>query len=130
MRKYIDELKPNTEEELQPTTETDEREEKWAQQREEFGFDDRETWDLDIAFAEFMYERLMRFNEINDIATTKEKRYKFQGRVITLQECLDRMIEGFKTYITTDYYRRTSEEKQKIEEAMDIFRECWQALWW
>ena len=57
--KYLDEIGLNIKDYGTNFTEPgDKREARWAKEREECGFDDRETWNLDISFVEWIYTRV------------------------------------------------------------------------
>lgn len=130
-RKYIDELGISYFDTPQGWCENnnDIRLAKWQQQREELGFDERETWDLAYSFCLWLYERLRLFNEINIIDTTFHE-FEYKGETLTLQDCIDRMLEGLKIELTTDYHERTKEEWEKAEDAVKLFALCYRYLWW
>jgi len=107
----------------------DSRQERWIKEREIYGFDEKETWSMDFTFKLWLYERLSMYNEVNGIDTSFHK-YEFKGDTITFQECIDRMLDGLKIELTTDEYRRTEEQKEKVEDVVNIFALCLPSLWW
>ena len=130
-RKYIDELCIKYEDTPQGwnTDINDKRLPFWEKQREEYGFDERETWALDYSFILWFYERLRMYDEINIIDTTFHK-FEYKGETLTLQDCINKMIEGCKIYLTTDAWNRTDEDWEKINDVFNIFALCWYTLWW
>lgn len=107
----------------------DHRQSYWAKQRKEYGFDDRETWGLDYTFYIWLYERLMMFNEVNDIETTGHQ-YEYKGEVITHQDCIDRMIEGCKIALETDYLYGSKENTKKVDDVAKLWALCIRDMWW
>lgn len=107
----------------------DKREEKWQKEREEYGFDSRETWSLDYTFKIWLYERLSMYNEVNIVDTSYHK-YEFEGKEITFQKCIDRMLEGLKIDLTVEEYEQTEEQKKKTTDVVKIFALCFNSLWW
>lgn len=106
----------------------------WHKEREIYGFDNRETWNLDYTIKLHLYERLCMYNEIN-IIDTENTKVEFEGGEITLQECIDRMIEGLKIDLQTDYLDKkrldtTSIEYKKMNEVFKILSICINRLWW
>lgn len=130
-RKYIDDLGVQYKDTPQGwcTEINDARLPAWQKQREEFGFDDRETWSLDYSFHLWLYERLRRYDEINIVDTSFHK-FEYNGETLTFQDCIDRMLEGLKIELTTDYYNQTDEQKKKVDDVVNIFALCYRALWW
>jgi len=107
----------------------DSRQEQWTKEREIYGFDEKETWSMDFTFKLWLYERLSMYNEVNGVDTSFHK-YEFKGDTITFQECIDRMLDGLKIELTTDEYRRTDDQKEKVEDIVNIFALCLPSLWW
>lgn len=91
--------------------EKENRHERWCSQEERFGFCDIETWDLDKAFAQIIYERLMMYLQYagHTIDLTYHKfEIDFLNTTLTLKEVIDLMIVKTKQAITTvdsDEYR-------------------------
>lgn len=109
----------------------DPRNKDWEQEKEIYGFDNRETWCMDVAFYCWLYERLMMFNEVN-IINTNFHTIDINDRKLTLQQCIDEMIEGCKVFLTTDdyYYSATDEERKKVDNVLVIWKECISYMWW
>lgn len=105
----------------------DSRAEAWAKQREEYGFDERETWSLDAAFAQWLYERLLMYKEINIVDLTYHK-FDVNGETLTQEQCLDRMIDLCKRFILTDTW--DDEYDQLWYELTELWKTCGLAMWW
>ncbi|KAA9007285.1 hypothetical protein F4V43_02015 [Paenibacillus spiritus] len=132
LRKYIDDLGIKLEDTPQGWCPGDSREEGWSKQREIYGFDSRETWSLDYTFKLWLYERLRMYDEVNVIDTGFHK-FDYKGKLITFQECIDRMIEGLRLDLTLGDFseeRKIKEIDEKIEDVMPIFCLCHKCLWW
>jgi len=84
---------------------------------------------MDFTFKLWLYERLSMYNEVNGVDTSFHK-YEFKGEIITFQECIDRMLDGLKIELIIDEYRRTDEQKEKVEDIVNIFALCLHSLWW
>jgi hypothetical protein len=129
-RKYIDELGIKFEDTPPGLNSDDNRQETWKNQREKYGFDERETWSLDYSFKLWLYERLCMFNDVNIIDTTYNT-FEYEGKTLTFQECIDRMLEGLKLDLTLP--ENSSDRKQhekEINDVLPIFALCFNKLWW
>ena len=127
--KYLKDLCIKEDNTPQGWNKDDSRQERWIKEREIYGFDEKETWSMDFTFKLWLYERLSMYNEVNGIDTSFHK-YEFKGETITFQECIDRMLDGLKIELTVDEYRRTEEQKEKVEDIVNIFALCLPSLWW
>ena len=109
----------------------DDRQKGWKQERKEYGFDSRETWGLDSTLFYWLYERLMKYNEVNCIDTSFHK-FIVNGIEMTQQECIDKMISICKRYLTYNFTTLESEAKmyKESEEVFIILKECIWSLWW
>lgn len=129
-RKYIDELGVKPEDTPQGWCYYDDvRMKHWQKQREEYGFDERETWCIDYSFILWFYERLMMYNEIKVVDKNKV-RIEYKGETMSLQEAIDRMIEGCRLYITKNVFDLTDEEWRKVEDVYHLFAVTHNYLWW
>ena len=107
----------------------DPRQEYWAKDREIYGFDERDTWALDYTMTYLIYPRLKMYNEINIINTDYHK-FKYEGKQYTLQECINKILEGFEIYIKGDLYKFSEQEIIKIKDSRMLLGIIWSALWW
>ena len=103
------------------------RNQKWKKEREECGFDERETWNLDFTFFCWLYERLMKYKEVNCVDLTCKK-IKVYSKEKTLEDWLDIMIGNSKKLIQTDI---DDDKKIKLAEfTIEIFKQTIFYLWW
>lgn len=103
----------------------DKRYKKFRKQRKKRGWDDTETWNLDHSIAEFLVPRLKRFKKLNNgfpCGLTPEG----------WDEILDQMIEGFQAKIDSDgvFGDEYTGLHEKIERALELFKEHFHSLWW
>ena len=126
-RKYLEEIIPRKEI-FGYYDHNDERREHWDKQIEEYGFSEVETWDLDKAFAQIIYERLMMYLEYADnVVDLSQSTIQVLNAELTLKDAIEFTIWECKKAIKTtdpDIYTK----------AMDI---VWQMmskmhrhLWW
>lgn len=112
----------------------DQREEQWAKCREIYGFDERDTWDLHYTIKLFLYERLKMFNDVNCIETNNPyQRFTYKEKELSLQDCIDMMLEGLKLDLTLDEYDKKREDKgiqEKIDCVFVLLAQCINYLWW
>lgn len=105
----------------------DKRVKKWAEQREEYGFDERETWAMDEAFAQWLAERLILFKKVNIIDLEYHK-FDIGGETLTQEECIDRMIKLCKEYIFLDDW--CIEKSKAWYELTELWKTTGMAMWW
>lgn len=131
-RKYLDDLGIKPEDRPEGFCPKDDvREKEWKKQREIYGFDERETWGMDTTFYMWLYERLMMFNEKNILDTTFHK-VEYEGETYTMQDCIDKMIEGCKLELTKDYSFESLDDKseKKINDVIPLLNLSIRLLWW
>ena len=126
-RKYLEEIIPK-EEIFGYHDETDKRHERWLKQEEEYGFNDIETWYLDSAFAQIIYERLSMYLEYADkVVDLSFHTLEILGAELTLKDAIEFTIWECKKAIKAT-------DPDVYTKAMDI---VWQMmskmhgyLWW
>ena len=85
---------------------------RWKDQRADYGFDERETYELDRTFAEWLYCHLMMYRQkASKVIDLKYYAVDFEGRIYTQKEALDRMIDW------TGYYLKHRDDNKKSEKA-------------
>lgn len=108
--------------------ETCSRHKRWDEQVEKYGFCDIETWNLDKAFAQIVYERLMMYLECaSNAVDLSQPTIEVLGAELTLKDAIEFTIwECRKAIKTSDWI--------EYADAMDI---VWQMmskmhkyLWW
>lgn len=115
------------------TKDGDKREKRWKRQRKKYGFDERETWNLDHLFVEWLYSHLTMYKEICCVDLTYHK-FVFKDKEYTQEEAIDYIIDICKEYITTyDEVSFTDKENDlldKVADAIRMFAEIHPAMWW
>lgn len=129
--KYLDDLGLKIEEygtNFMP--DNDERSESWSKQREEYGFDERETWNLDRAFIEWIYTRFMMYKEICIVDTDYHK-IPYRDKEITQREAIDKVLNLAKEMLQSDWgiddSKMVSENSREI---CEILKELLHYMWW
>lgn len=108
----------------------DKKQEFWKTQRDLYGFDERDTWSLDYPIALFIYPRLKMYDEVN-IVDTNACKVECGDETLTLQECIDLMLKGFKNFIIhAEEPTLTMEIIKEYEKAIKILSYCIRLLWW
>lgn len=108
----------------------DKRQEVWKLDQSIYGFDNRDTWSLDYTIALLIYPRLKMYDEVNIIATDKEK-IKCGVKTYTMQECIDKILKAFEDYIIyNNKGELTSEVIDEYKNAYKILSYCIRDLWW
>ena len=131
--KYLDDLGiPINEYGTNFMDDTDHRAESWAKEREEYGFDNRETWNLDRIFIEWIYTRVLMYKEYSIVDLNYHK-FPYKGSEITQAEAIDKILELSKEILLMDdYYSIKNSEKtiNNQREICDLWKEILPAMWW
>lgn len=101
----------------------------WQKLRNKYGFDEREVWDITFSFELWLYERLMMYNDTNMIDTGMHT-YVYKGKTLTLQNGIDRMIQGLEISLTNDGGKPSDKEFEQTEDVRYLFALCYHQLWW
>ena len=126
-RKYLERIVPR-EEILGYYDSSDKRKDCWDEQVEKYGFCEIETWDLDKAFAQIIYERLMMYLECaSNIFDLSQPTIEILGAELTLKDAIEFTIwECEKAIKTTnpDIYTKAMDIVWKMMGKMH------RHLWW
>lgn len=106
----------------------DKRSRKWKKERKYFGFDDRETWNLNHMFIEWLYCHLKMYNKVNIIDTTFYK-FEWQGKEITQQEAIDLLIKACRKYLK-DVDEDHPEYFKEVCDLMPLWGMILPHMWW
>lgn len=89
---------------------------------DEDGVADAETWGLDYTIALFVYPRIKRFREIH---------MSYPGRLTEelWDSILGKIERAFELIIIDQIEFLTDEEREEINEGLDLFREYYFDLW-
>lgn len=99
---------------------------KWAMERKEYGFDERETWNLDRTFIEWIYTRVMMYKERANVDTNFYK-IRYKNATITQGQAMDKILELSKQILlesddSTLYYINS-------REICDLWKEVMPYMW-
>ena len=126
-RKYLEDIMPK-EEIFGYHSEMEGRHTRWLKQEEIYGFNDIETWCLDVAFAQLIYERLMMYKEVGgSIVDLNYHTFKMDDKEYTELELIDMMLEHCKYVIQND---DLEEQLNHMDEVWKIMGVIHSALWW
>lgn len=127
MRKYLDDIgvkdRPDT------WNEDDKRQEKWEKERETYGFDERETWDLDLTFHLWLYERLKMYVDVSFVNLEYHK-FKYNGEEYTKKQLIDMMLERLEFSFKEGYNDLDEKQYAYVSEIEKIWAVVFPAMWW
>ena len=87
---------------------------KWNKQRKKYGFDDRETYNMFIIFAEWLYSHQMMYRKkASEIIDLTYHTVEFEGETYTQIEAIDKTIEW------TGHFLLNCNDPDKEDEAME-----------
>lgn len=107
----------------------DPRLEEWEYQRSIYGFDERETWNMDTAFVEWLLERTLMYKE-KTIADLTYHKYSWDGRIITQEEAIDILIEKCKFYLLDPETFHWKEEVKVWKDIASLWGLIGLNMWW
>lgn len=99
----------------------------WKKQREEYGFDERETFNMDVTFAEWLYSHLMRYKEL-DNSNLHLTFTVFNNEHFTKESAIEEILSTCKEYLQLDYPER-DEEIDSLVDATHIWAEILPVMW-
>lgn len=111
----------------------DEREENWKKQRKDYGFDEREVWNLDIIFIQWLYSHLMMYKEKASqiIDLSYYANYKWGERKITLEKAIDKVLAATKAILVAEDFDEKERKYQYFcKNIMPLLAEILPALWY
>jgi len=136
-RAYLDDLGPDYEPSTTwtnaPDGKEDERQRRWNAQQRRYGFDSRQTWSLDTAMVELLYERLQAYLPLADEYINLDfHKISFEGEELTQKEAIEKLIGYCRERLAPDVY---SENKDyQGEKAAEKLWNLWAVLhpymWW
>ena len=132
--KYLDDLGLNIETYgTNFISDDDSRNKIWSKQREEYGFDERETWNLDRTFIEWVYTRFLMYKEFCIINTGYHK-ISYKNEEITQGEAIDKVLSLAKEILQSgDSVWNEDVAKMVYEnsrEMCEILKELLPYMWW
>ena len=135
--RYLDELEiPLEQQNTNYCNKNDERWEKWKKQRKEYGFDERETWNLDHMFVEWIYTRFKMYKEIGgEMVDLTYHHFTYEDKEITQEEAIDIIIKACEKFLI-GYDHGVKVETEEIyytklpPEIYKLLGEIMPAMWW
>ena len=106
---------------------------RWKKQRKKYGFDDRETWNLDRLFVEWLYSHLMMYKEIGGkIVDLNFHKFDYKGKKkeITQLEAINIICRACEDYLKADYITRHLHSEIFSENIMKLLGDIMPAMWW
>lgn len=117
---------------MDDTDSTREREKNWALQRAKYGFDERETWNLDIMFVEWLYSHIRMFKEIAPLPVEFPS-YEMNGNKLTQSEAMEFILDACEFFILHHDEIATDDADQaydRMSDAIKLWGELFGAMWW
>lgn len=126
-RKYLEDIIPK-DEIFGRYDETCSRHKRWDEQVEKYGFCDIETWDLDRAFAQIIYERLMMYLECaSNAVDLSQPTIEVLGAELTLKDAIEFTIWECKKAIKSSNQGVYNSAMHIVWQMMGKMHEH---LWW
>ena len=105
----------------------DSRRRKWRRQRTKYGFDERETWNLDTQFIEWIYTRFKMYKEIaGNYIDLDIHEFHYIDKEITQKEAIDIILASCEDYFKAKFHNR----KMLSPEIGRLLIEVMPAMWW
>lgn len=97
----------------------DDRQDAWKKQRAKYGFDEREMWNLDSQFAQWLYSRCMFF--LDYCPLDPDIRFEFEGKSYDHKGILEEICADSLFFLKEQY-------SEKMKDA--VYRGCRAARMW
>ena len=112
----------------------DERGAEWKEQRKIYGFDERETWNLDSSFAEWLYTRCsMYLDEAKDIVDLDYHKITYNDKEYTQREAIEK-VKKWSLYYVKNKYSADQIVSERAHKSLTKACELWAILvhymWW
>lgn len=106
---------------------------KWKKQRKKYGFDEREIWNMGNIFVEWLYSHLKMYKQIaGKYVDLSYSHFYFKGNEYTQKEAIDYIVKACEKYLLLDnpYVNNEKEIIEDMQDAIKLFAEIWQYMWW
>lgn len=107
----------------------DERASRWLKQQKEYGFDDRETWNLDTIFVEWLYSHFMMYKEVT-IADLSYFKFTYGKKEITQGEAIDIICGMCEDYLTAEFLEKDQHREIFSKKTMKLLGALMPYMWW
>lgn len=104
------------------------RKDRFLKSRQKYGFDDKETWNLDTAFIQWLYERLRMYEDVAIVDLDFHK-FDIHGEEKTQRECIEIILDKIE-YIIKDDDTWSDNYYKNLKEICYIWGEIIPAMWW
>lgn len=127
--KYLDDLEiPLQNQHTNFLGKEDKRWKRWKKQRKKYGFDDRETWNLDQMFVEWIYTRFKMYKEIGgQVIDLSFHKFDYNGKKITQEEAIDIILEACEHCLISN---NDLLDNSLPEEIYILIGRVMPAMWW
>lgn len=112
----------------------DKRWKKWKKQRKKYGFDEREIWNMDVIFVEWIYSHFSMYLQIaavdlkvNTVSYTDDNG---KTKEITQKKAITIILKECRKYLRADFL--DNKEKSEIfrSNIMQLLGELMPLMWW
>lgn len=108
----------------------DRRQKYWKKEKKKYGFDERECWNLDQTFIEWLYSHLMMYLEgATGIIDLNYHKFEFNGKIYTQKEAIEFILERLRNSLI-DVYDDNNEAYLGVYDAVRMWAEIFRACWW
>lgn len=111
---------------------TDERWKCWKKEQKKYGFDNRETWNIDRLFVEWLYSHFKMYKEAcGGTINFEYHKFKYRGKDITQKKAINIILDACKKYLLShDYVGDGKDMTIYSPEIMTLLGELLPAMWW
>lgn len=106
----------------------------YEQQQKNYGFDERETWNMDTVFAEWLYSHLCMFKEkANPIISLTFHKFEYNGKTYTQKEIIHKMKKNLKYYLKHGddlSIEKSKKAYDKLKEATELWAISLHTMGW
>lgn len=108
----------------------DKRSKDWALERTLYGFDNRETWNLNIIFIEWLYTRVLMYKEqASKRIDLSFHKIQYHNEILSQIEVIDRILSLSKE-ILLDQKQDELLFIEKSYEICELWKEVLPYMWW
>lgn len=111
----------------------DKREKEWRRERKSYGFDNRETWNLNSQFVEWLYSHLkMYLDKADEIINLEYYTFEFEDQEFTQRAAIEYIMDACVMYLTNRYAFNDKEEEsiKEMQKAIQLWGLIFPTMWW
>ena len=113
---------------------------RYFKQRRKYGFDERETWNLDYTFIEWVYKHCKLYyevaNEIIDLSWSGNN-VIYKEKEMTQKEVIERILSLCEQYFEAANMNeenwsveKEDEAEKNLNEVVELWAIVWRNMWW